>query len=219
MKQPSEPNENLQTRVGISRREMVQKLMGGASTGVIAATVGAGQPIAGMADAPPAAESSAPIGESTPPVLDGHQNDTLVVLSELIVPGSTKAEVAPFIDLLLSVDTIENRQNFIASLSAMDGEALRRYDVPFKSLNNTQQIEILTFASKPEPGTTKENQNPLRSNSAAAQVELVTLHDHFENLKTWITKAYYSSEIGMRELGWSDSYFYTSLPPSDGPTT
>jgi len=46
-----------------------------------------------------------------------------------------------------------------------------------------------------------------------------SLRDHFDNLKGWVSKAYYSSEIGLRELGWSDSYFYDSLPECNGTTS
>jgi hypothetical protein len=34
----------------------------------------------------------------------------------------------------------------------------------------------------------------------------------FENLKTWITGAYYSSEMGMRELGWTGIVFFDDFP-------
>lgn len=27
-------------------------------------------------------------------------------------------------------------------------------------------------------------------------------HEHFKNLKAWIASAYYSSPIGLKELGW-----------------
>jgi len=39
-----------------------------------------------------------------------------------------------------------------------------------------------------------------------------TLRDHFEHLKGWIVGAYYSSEIGMRELGWTGNVFYAGFP-------
>jgi len=43
----------------------------------------------------------------------------------------------------------------------------------------------------------------------------VTIRDHFENLKGWIVGAYYSSEPGMRELGWTDNMFFPALPGCD----
>jgi hypothetical protein len=38
-------------------------------------------------------------------------------------------------------------------------------------------------------------------------------HDEeFQNLKDWIAGAYYSSEQGMRELGWNGNYAFESYP-------
>jgi hypothetical protein len=39
-----------------------------------------------------------------------------------------------------------------------------------------------------------------------------TPYDHFQNLKTWIVGAYYSSEFGMRELGWTGMLFFENYP-------
>jgi hypothetical protein len=38
------------------------------------------------------------------------------------------------------------------------------------------------------------------------------LRDHFELLKGWISGAYYSSEIGMRELGWTGQVMFAEFP-------
>lgn len=204
---------NTRNGEGISRREMVQKLVGGASTGIIGSTLAA-------SPASPAPELTKPNEvaksiERNPLVLDAHQAQTLVVLAEIMIPGSTRAEVAPFIDLLLSVDTVEHREQFIGSISAMDGEALRQFGVPFKTASAAQQIELLTAAAKPvaAPGSSESTA------SIASTLPANVLHGHFQNLKAWISKAYYSSETGMRELGWSDNYFYPELPECGGVTT
>lgn len=44
-----------------------------------------------------------------------------------------------------------------------------------------------------------------------------TLRDRFEHLKGWIVGAYYSSEIGMRELGWTGNVFFASFPGCEHP--
>ncbi len=199
MKNSSQPNDLSAKPEGISRREMVQKLVSGASSGIIATSIAT--PIAADMQPPvptTVAEQSVPATKWTPLFLDAHQADTLSVLAEIIIPGSAKAEVTQFIDLLLSVDTIESRTKFVAAISATDGEALRSDGMPFKKLATARQLEIVTLASKSSPGN---------------------LRDHFENLKEWVRKAYYSSEIGMREMGWSDTYFYDSLPPCNGTTS
>ena len=189
---------------GMNRREMVRRLM---------MAGGAGLALPGMAEGYPGAihpaglavlvENGAATAEAkwTPEFLDPHQYETLVVLAELIIPGSTKAQVSRFIDLLLSVDTQDAQKKFLASLSAFEAESLRRFSHPYKDLTEAQQNELLTSASIAKPGQAKEGQ-PLPG----------TMRDHFENLKSWVAGAYYSSETGMKDLGWTGQVFFTSFP-------
>ncbi len=220
MKESSQSNSNASPgrREGISRRAMVQKLVTGASSGIITSSIAVPAAAEETSRAPATgAEQSTQPAEWTPLFLDMHQAETLEPLAEIIIPGSTKAEVTQFIDLLLSVDTVENRAKFVAAISAIDGEALRSDGVPFKNLVKARQVEILTLASHTVPALSAGIEGDA-SNASAAEPS-ANLRDHFENLKEWVRKAYYSSEIGMRELGWSDTYFYDSLPPCNGTTS
>lgn len=177
-------------------------LAGGA--GIALPGIVEGHPVAKhLADKSALAEASSKTAGAnwTPAFLDPHQNETLVVLAERIIPGSDKAQVNRFIDLLLSVDTQDAQKRFLASLSAFEAESLRRFSHPYKGLTQTQQDEILTLASTAKPGRVAQDQ-PYQ----------VTIGDHFENLKTWISGAYYSSEIGMKELGWTGQVYFTSFP-------
>jgi len=124
-----------------------------------------------------------------PIVLNAEQNRELIALAERIVPGSEKALVNRFIDLLLSVDTTENRTKFEASL--------KKFGKPFPALDASQREAVLTAASA----------EPASGDNAAAE-----LHEHFENLKGWVSGAYYSSEIGMRELGWTGEFAFGKYP-------
>ena len=45
----------------------------------------------------------------------------------------------------------------------------------------------------------------------------LTLRDHFDLLKGWIAGAYYSSEIGMRELGWTGNVVFAEFPGCQHP--
>ncbi len=206
---------------GISRREMVQKLVSGASTGIIASSIAT--PIAAEVQPPApaaaagAAEQATQAAEWAPAFLESHQVETLSILAEILIPGSSKAQVTQFIDLLLSEDSIENRRQFVAAISAIDGEAMRRENIPFKQLAPAQQIEILTYASKMAAGAPFAT--PVDPTNASGSAPPGNLRDHFENLKEWVRKTYYSSEEGMRELGWSDDYFHDSLPPCNGTTS
>lgn len=139
-----------------------------------------------------------------PVFLTSQQNELLTGLAESIVPGSTRAHVSRFIDLLLSVDKPENQRKFLESLAAMEAEAQKRFKKSFPALDEQQKNAFLTDASiKP-----KSPQAP----EAEAAKKHSDLYNHFENLKGWICGAYYSSEVGMRELGWTGDYAFAAFP-------
>lgn len=189
---------------GISRRELVRRLMIAGSAGLSLPGIAAGHPIARhLANHSTVAEAGAQTAKAdwSPVFLDHHQAETLEVLGERIIPGSSEAQVNRFIDLLLSVDTQEAQTKFLASLSAFEAESLKRFSRPYKDSTETQQNEILAFASAVKPGETAEGQS-----------QRVSIGDHFENIKRWVADAYFSSEIGMKELGWTGEVFFTSFP-------
>ncbi|HXH49552.1 MAG TPA: gluconate 2-dehydrogenase subunit 3 family protein [Terriglobia bacterium] len=189
---------------GINRREMVRRLMLAGGAGFALPGIAEGHPIARhLANQGAVVETSAKAAKAgwAPAFLDQHQSETLEVLGERIIPGSSKAQVNRFIDLLLSVDTQDAQKKFLASLSAFEAESLNRFSHPYKEISETQQNEILTSASTAKPGETAEG-----------EPRHITLRDHFENIKSWVAGAYYSSEIGMKELGWTGEVFFTSFP-------
>jgi Gluconate 2-dehydrogenase subunit 3 len=206
---PAVPGNSSNPETGINRREMVRRLMMAGGAGFALPGIAEGHPIArhlAHQGAVAKAASTAVKTDGPPAFLDQHQSKTLEVLGERIIPGSAKAQVNRFIDLLLSVDTQDVQKKFIASLSAFDAESLKRFPHPYKDLTVSQQNEILTSASTAKHGEATEG-----------QPHQVTLRDHFENLKGWVSGAYYSSEIGMKELGWTDQVFFTSFPGCQDP--
>ena len=213
--------EGLGVRRGLTRREMVQRLLAGAGVGAAWPLVAASHPIHKvLADDAIFSEADARMvaADWTPVFLDAHQNESLIALSESIVPGSGKAQVNRFIDLLLSVDTREKQKEFLASLSAIESESQKRFGHPFAALAEEQKNELLTIASK-EVEERKEKKNEAASGDSSTEEHKgqspPTLHDHFEDLKGWISGAYYSSEAGMRELGWTGDYAFESYPACD----
>lgn len=192
----------------LSRREMVQRLLAGA--GAASPIMAASHPIhALLGDEALILEADARMAASDwkPAFLHAQQNESLIALSESILPGSGKALVNRFIDLLLSVDRPANQAKFLASLTAFESESQKRFGHPLAALTEIQKNELLTFASKedaPGPGE--------GSNEERAEVSPTTIYGHFENLKNWISGAYYSSEVGMRELGWSGDYVFENYP-------
>ena len=176
----------------LSRREMVAKLLAGVAAGAAWPLIASAHPIhAHLKDG--ALLDRADVVQKAagwkPLFLTVEQNETLTALSESIVPGSTKAQVNRFIDLLLSVDSKENQQKFVASFTAIETEGQKRFGRTFPTLTVREQEMLLTSISKEE-----------------------VHHEHFDNLKEWISGAYYSSEEGMRELGWDGNYAFAHFP-------
>ena len=201
----------------LTRREIVQSLVAG--MGALAAwpQVASAHPIfTHLSDAETLAKADAKAAAAnwTPEFLNSHQSQTLVLLSERIVPGSSRAQVNRIIDLLLTVDTVENRRKFTDSLSAIDVESRKRFGHLFKSLSADQQDEILTSLAGGKPSV---DQGSGRSIKKRLQQPAVTLRDHFENVKAWIVGTYYSSEAGMRELGWTGDVYFVELPTCPHP--
>jgi hypothetical protein len=218
---------------GMSRRQMVQRLIGTAGGGAALVTLG---PLAQAADskagapADPhsnaegqnaAAASPAASGEWSPQFLDRHQNETLTALAERIIPGSGRAQVNRTVDLLMTVEAPLSQRRFLESLSAFDAEGIKRHGQPFLRLSEDQQIAILTTASTAEAGPKEEggDWDPWSgsSSSETASESHLTLRDHFEVVKEWVGKAYFSSEVGLRDLGWTGQVMWDSWPGCQHP--
>jgi hypothetical protein len=185
------PNE------GIPRRAALQALLTGAAGAfALPAIVEAQHPIHQHLANPAVLEQAqqrAASTAATPLFLDDHQSKTLENLAEAIVPGSTGAKVGPFIDQLLAVDSGANQRAFAGALGAFDMIAINRHGKTWIAITPPQQDALLREAS-------------------TADVKTSALRGHFQHLKDWIAGAYYSSETGMRELGWDGTVVHAQLP-------
>jgi hypothetical protein len=198
--------DGLATNGRLTRREMVQRLFVGAGAGAAWPLVAASHPVYEHLRNEAILAEAEKLGTASwkPIFLNAQQDETLTALAESIVPGSTKAQVNRFIDLLLSVDQRENQQKFVECLMTFDAEAQKRFGKNFPALDGNQKNLLLTEASaKPASSDPSSSQNG--GNQPA-------LYEHFENLKGWASGAYYSSEIGMRELGWTRDYVLETFP-------
>lgn len=163
------------------------------------------------------ADSKASETARKPLFLDPHQSQTFTILAERIVPGSNEAQVTQFVDLLLSVDKQDNQKQFLNSLSAFEAYSLTTYQQPFKNLSEDQQTHVLTVASTMEPGQELQHRRARRhtpgpASQQAGEQSALTLRDHFENLKHWVSGAYFSSEPGMKYMGWTGQMYFASFP-------
>lgn len=198
----SVPGNRAHRQRGINRRELVRQLLMAGGAGFSLPGIAQGHPVTKhLASRGKTAEAGVAKSNWLPTFLDHHQIETLTVLGERIIPGSAEAQVSQFIDLLLSVDTQDAQKKLLASLSAFEAESLRRFSHPYKDLPETKQNKILTAASTEKHGEASEGMPPR-----------FTMRDHFENIKGWVASAYYSSEVGMKEMGWIGQVYFSSFP-------
>jgi Gluconate 2-dehydrogenase subunit 3 len=181
---------------GIPRREALQTLLGSVGVGfALTSVVEAQHPVHQHLASPTIVEQAqkkAAVAAYKAEFLDAHQLKTLEGLAEAIVPGSTTARVAPFLDQLLAVESAQNQRAFLGALGALDMAAIAKHGKAWNAIAAAEQDALLREASTADPKS--------------------AIRGHFQNLKDWIAGAYYSSEPGMRELGWTGNMFFAELP-------
>lgn len=182
----------------VSRRELAQTFLSALAAGFVSPLWSAMHPIHGhllneilldSADEHLAAENGKPL------FLSPQQYAALDVLAEAIVPGSREARSTLFIDLLLNADTKHVQQDFLAALDATESTATDKFHTALVALTAAELHDLLVDVS----ATTSPG------------------FQHFNNLKDWIAGAYYSSEIGMRELGWTPDRVFSTFPGCSHP--
>lgn len=118
-----------------------------------------------------------------PELFDAHQNETVIALSELIIPatdtpGAKAALVNRWMDRLLAAGPQAQRDAFVSGLGWLDSVAMGKHAKPFTRLTEAEQVAILKeMDAGSGPGT-----------------------QFFRMAKALTSRIYYATEIGMREL-------------------
>jgi hypothetical protein len=136
-----------------------------------------------------------------PLFLNDHQNQTLIVLGDLVIPttdtpGAKEALVNRFLDLVLSVESADFRRKFVDALAFIDNESQTRFSKDFRDLAAEDQIWLLSpwaYAADIDRWIEEESKPDAG-------------REHFLLLKGLIAEAYYGSEIGFKELGWDGEF-------------
>lgn len=209
---------------GIGRRQALRRLVAGAGASAALPALGgaaadAAQTAASAHVHPPQGTPEAQsLGSTQPPdpsltsadwkpkFFDAHQSETIVALSDLIIPdtdtpGAKAALANRFIDLLLSASDPDKQRSCLESLAWLDGYCIAEYAAPFVKLDRGQQIEVLTLLTHPS------DEPPLKHG-----IKL------FGVIKSSIVDAYYSSEIGLlQELKYDTNPFHEAFPGCPNP--
>ncbi|HLI34360.1 MAG TPA: gluconate 2-dehydrogenase subunit 3 family protein [Terriglobia bacterium] len=137
-----------------------------------------------------------------PLFFDPHQNETVIALTDLIIPetdtpGAKAALANRAIDLFLHDEEPDAQRQFLEGLAWIDGRALDRYGKPFVGLTREQQTALL------EPLADPENKNPEDQPGVR----------FFEDIKDWTLFGYYTSQIGLeQELQYGGDTYHESFP-------
>ena len=173
----------------VGRRTLLQSLAG---AGAVAFASAASAAHVHQVAANAAVTATTNTGESALAFLDRHAFDTLAALSEQIVPGSRATQVPEFLDRLLAVESTETQQRFVQALGAFEREAREAHGMPWKALTESQATALLTKVS--------------------TQPDSDVARQAFDRIKGAVSETYYSTEVGMKELGWDGSIAFA--PPS-----
>ena len=125
-----------------------------------------------------------------PAFLDARQNALLIDLGECIIPGSKAALCNRVIDLILTLESEQNRQLTTGALAAFDVEAKSRFGRPFAEVTAGQKNELLSAGAGDSGKLSRE----------------------FHVIKEWLADAYWSSRDGLHELGWTGRIAWAEFP-------
>jgi len=125
-------------------------------------------------------------GPATLKMFNAYQNETVTVLSELIIPqtttpGAKAARVNEFVDIFLSSATPSKRQEFLEGLQWIDARSQQLFQKPFVKATPQQQTELLTRLSVPNSTETTSGQ------------------DFFKLIKSLTVFGYYTSKVGIED--------------------
>jgi hypothetical protein len=166
---------------------------------------------AGSAAGPPAQQAAAAMPHS----LDEHERATLAMLGDQLVPGSTAAGVPALIDRFLAAEQPDVLRRFRNALGALEREARTRHTRPWLKLTVEERTALLQEAATgpsalpPAPGW--------RPGDAVLRPKPDTepppaLRDHVDYLRSLVARAYYATERGATELGWTGNEIWEGLP-------
>lgn len=136
----------------------------------------------------------------TPRVFTPHQNDTVVALTELIIPqtdtpGAKAVNVNRFIDWVLSDAPTEHRDKFMNGLAWIDEQSTSRYQKDFVSASGEQQTAVLTRLADD-------------ANHTAEDASGVAF---FQLIKSMTINGYYSTQVGLQQELGDDGQLATGI--------
>ena len=192
----SDPSADQARAESIERRTLLKGLATGLA-GSLAVTA----PAAASEPAPEqAGRAAAPAPASDlPRLLDEHQRRTLTSLAELLVPGSVSAGVVDLMDRVAAIETPVRQRQLLNAIARFDHEAHSSTGQRWTDLDDAERFRILRQASEASPKA--------------------ALRTSFDDLRHTVATAYFATEAGMKERGWTGRTAWTELPGCSHPAS
>jgi len=136
-----------------------------------------------------------------PAFFNKQQYATITELASLIIPtdetpGAREAKVNEYIDLIVGESPFDVQKVFLDGLAWLDKASKDRHKKNFVNLSNAQQVGLLTEISKIK--------NPAPSEATQARF--------FKAIKDMTIDGFYTSKIGIEELGYVGNTVLDEFP-------
>jgi gluconate 2-dehydrogenase gamma chain len=129
---------------------------------------------------------------------------TSLILPSDDTPGAREAGVSEFVDFMVAHDP-SLQYDFRYGLTWLDMHARALHQMPFRELTPAQQTSLLEpLASKPDP--VDRAPQPLAEGRA-----------FFERIRSYTIMGFYTSRIGLEQLGYPGLRFYSESPGCPNP--
>jgi gluconate 2-dehydrogenase gamma chain len=138
---------------------------------------------------------------SVPTFFNKHQYATITELASLIIPsdetpGAREASVNEYIDMIVGEAAFDVQKVYLDGLAWLDKTSQERHQKSFVDLTQQQQVAILTEISK------------VRSPSAPNEPQA----RFFKAIKDATIDGFYTSKIGIEELGYQGNTVLDEFP-------
>jgi hypothetical protein len=197
-------SKKIEDEANQGRRGVLKTLVMGAGGLTTLPILGQPEPAraAASTDMPADADAAKADADWKPLFFDAHQNETLIALTDLIIPatdtpGAKAALVNRYVDLRYNEESAEHQQELIQALAWFDGRSLTLHNKPFVSLTEAEQTALLKPLADPETARPEDG----------AGVKAFGL------IKNLTIFGYYTSKIGLdEELQYQGDTYNTSFP-------
>jgi hypothetical protein len=132
---------------------------------------------------------------------------TITILADIIIPrddisgSASDAKVPDFIEFMVK-DRPDNQIPMRGGLRWLDVESLKRFEKPFKDLDQKQQLNIVDDIAYPEITYKDEKGNDVKK-GRKAKMGMAQGIAFFNLMRDMTVSGFFTSEIGVKDVGYA----------------